>query len=54
MSVFNLLGELVQAPGSMLHDGAFSLNMNRLQPGTYLVVVESPEAAPEVLRVTRQ
>ena len=54
VSVFSLLGELVQAPGSRVNDGAFSFNMEALSPGTYLVVIESPELAPEVLKVTRQ
>lgn len=54
VSVFNVLGALVTAEGARVSASAFSLDMRSLQSGTYLVVIESPQLAPEVLRVLRQ
>ena len=54
VTLYNMMGERVRARGTKVSDQAFALNMQPLPAGTYLVVIERPATAPEVLRVTRQ
>ena len=54
VTVSNMLGDRIKARGSKVNEQAFALNMAPLPAGTYLVVIERPSVAPEVLRIARQ